>query len=132
MGHTLQTPLAQFSAEEINFLLYGNEDMQLSKDDIQERFEGIIQFMMRYKEDGDPVLLRWVEQFMHKTTCPSCQGYRLKQEALHFKISGKHIGEISAMDLSELDVWLQEIDGNLSKEQQVIASEILKEIKTRL
>lgn len=132
MGHTLQTPLAQFSKEEINFLLYGNEDMQLSKDDIQERFEGIIQFMMRYKEDGDPVLLRWVEQFMHKITCPTCQGFRLKQEALHFKVAGKHIGDISELDLSELDHWLQEIDGNLSREQQVIASEILKEIKTRL
>jgi excinuclease ABC subunit A len=132
MGHTLQTPLAQFSKEEINFLLYGNEDMQLSKDDIQERFEGIIQFMMRYKEDGDPVLLRWVEQFMHKITCPTCQGFRLKQEALHFKLAGKHIGDISELDLSELDHWLQEIDGNLSREQQVIASEILKEIKTRL
>jgi excinuclease ABC subunit A len=132
MGHTLQTPLAQFSPEEINFLLYGNEDMQLSKDDIQERFEGIIQFMMRYKEDGDPVLLRWVEQFMHKITCPTCQGFRLKQEALHFKLAGKHIGDISELDLSELDHWLQEIDGNLSREQQVIASEILKEIKTRL
>lgn len=132
MGHTLQTPLAQFSTEEINFLLYGNEDMHLSKDDIQERFEGIIQFMMRYKEDGDPVLLRWVEQFMHKITCPTCQGFRLKQEALHFKLAGKHIGDISELDLSELDHWLQEIDGNLSREQQVIASEILKEIKTRL
>ena len=132
MGHTLQTPLAQFSKEEINFLLYGNEDMQLSKDDIQERFEGIIQFMMRYKEDGDPVLLRWVEQFMHKITCPTCQGFRLKQEALHFKLADKHIGDISELDLSELDHWLQEIDGNLSREQQVIASEILKEIKTRL
>jgi excinuclease ABC subunit A len=132
MGHTLQTPLAQFSKEEINFLLYGNEDMQLSKDDIQERFEGIIQFMMRYKEDGDPVLLRWVEQFMHKITCPTCQGFRLKQEALHFKLAGKHIGDISELDLSELEHWLQEIDGNLSREQQVIASEILKEIKTRL
>jgi excinuclease ABC subunit A len=132
MGHTLQTPLAQFTPEEINFLLYGNEDMQLSKDDIQERFEGIIQFMMRYKEDGDPVLLRWVEQFMHKISCPTCQGFRLKQEALHFKLAGKHIGDISEMDLSELDQWLQEIEGNLSGEQQVIAFEILKEIKTRL
>jgi excinuclease ABC subunit A len=132
MGHTLQTPLAQFSPEEINLLLYGNEDMQLSKEDIQERFEGIIQFMMRYKEDGDPVLLRWVEQFMHKTTCPTCQGFRLKQEALHFKLAGKNIGDISELDLSELDHWLQAIDADLSKEQQLIASEILKEIKTRL
>jgi len=132
MGHTLQTPLAQFTPKEINFLLYGNEDMQLSKDDIQERFEGIIQFMMRYKEDGDPVLLRWVEQFMHKITCPTCQGFRLKQEALHFKLAGKHIGDISEMDLSELNHWLQEIEGDLGREQQVIASEILKEIKTRL
>lgn len=132
MGYSLQTPLARFSADEVNLLLYGNEDMHLGKEDIQERFEGIIQFMMRYKEDGDPVLLRWVEQFMHKTACPTCQGYRLKQEALHVRIAGKHIGEISSMDLSELEDWLQDIDSNLSNDQFVIASEILKEIKTRL
>ncbi len=132
MGHSLQTPLARFSADEVNLLLYGNEDMHLGKEDIQERFEGIIQFMMRYKEDGDPVLLRWVEQFMHKTPCPTCQGYRLKQEALHVRIAGKHIGEISSMDLTELKDWLQDIDSNLSNDQYVIASEILKEIKTRL
>ena len=132
MGHSLQTPLSNFSADEINLLLYGNEDMHLGKEDIQERFEGIIQFMMRYKDDGDPILLRWVEQFMHKTPCPTCQGYRLKQEALHFRIAGKHIGEISSMDLSELEDWLQEIDNNLSSDQHLIASEILKEIKTRL
>ena len=106
--------------------------MHLGKEDIQELFEGIIQFMMRYKEDGDPVLLRWVEQFMHKTPCPTCQGYRLKQEALHVRIAGKHIGEISSMDLIELEDWLQDIDSNLSSDQYVIASEILKEIKTRL
>ena len=132
MGYSLQTPLARFSADEVNLLLYGNEDMHLGKEDIQERFEGIIQFMMRYKEDGDPVLLRWVEQFMHKTPCPTCQGYRLKQEALHVRIAGKHIGEISSMDLTELEDWLQDIDSNLSSDQYVIASEILKEIKTRL
>ena len=132
MGYSLQTPLARFSADEVNLLLYGNEDMHLGKEDIQERFEGIIQFMMRYKEDGDPVLLRWVEQFMHKTPCPTCQGYRLKQEALHVRIAGKHIGEISSMDLIELEDWLQDIDSNLSSDQYVIASEILKEIKTRL
>ena len=132
MGHHLNTPLSDFQEQEINFILYGNEDMQLEKDDIQERFEGLIQFMLRYKEDGDPILMRWVEQFMHKTSCPTCHGYRLKQEALHFMIAGKHIGEIAAMDLSELASWLSKLPEQLKKEQALIATEILKEINTRL
>lgn len=132
MGHSINTPLSDFSEKEINLLLQGNEDMQVGKDDIQERFEGIVQFMMRYKEDGDPILIRWVDQFMHKTSCHKCQGFRLKQEALHFKIGNKHLGELSAMDLSDLAIWLQNIEQYLNQDQQKIAHEILKEINSRL
>lgn len=131
-GHSLSTPLEQFSPEEINLLIYGNDGMELGPADVQERFEGIAQFMLRYKEDGDPTLVRWIEQFMKKKKCSTCSGHRLKQEALHFRIGNKHIGDLSQMDLSTLSEWMKGIEDNFTKEQQQISGEIIQEIRTRL
>lgn len=131
-GHSLSTPLEQFSPEEINLLIYGNDGMELGPADVQERFEGIAQFMLRYKEDGDPTLVRWIEQFMKKKKCSTCSGHRLKQEALHFRIGNKHIGDLSQMDLSTLSEWMEGIEDNFTKEQQQISGEIIQEIRTRL
>ncbi len=66
------------------------------------------------------------------TVCPECGGLRLNQEALHFRIAGKNIAELAAMDLGELYEWLDSLDERLSERQQKIATEILKELKTRL
>lgn len=132
MDKSLQTPLNEFNESEINLLFYGNEGMEISHSDIKERFEGIIQFMLRYQEDGDPILKKWVEQFMEKKPCSECSGFRLKKEALHFRIADKHIGELSAMDLDDLATWLTKVPDNLSNELKPVSEEILKEINTRL
>ena len=131
-GHSLSTPLEQFSPEEINLLIYGNEGMELGPTEVQERFEGVAQFMLRYKEDGDPTLVRWIEQFMEKKKCSTCSGHRLKQEALHFRIGNQHIGDLSQMDLSTLHEWMEGIEDYFTKEQQHISREIIQEIRTRL
>ena len=88
--------------------------------------------MLRYQEDGDPILKKWVEQFMEKKSCSECSGFRLKKEALHFRIADKHIGELSAMDLDDLASWLTKVPNSLSNELKPVAEEILKEINTRL
>jgi excinuclease ABC subunit A len=132
LKHSIHTPLSEFSPDEINLLLYGNEGMEFSPTDAQERFEGVAQFLLRYKEDGDPTLVRWIAQFMEKTPCETCQGHRLKQEALHFRIGNQHIGELSNMDLSELSRWMENIESYFNGEQLIIATEIVKEIRTRL
>jgi len=64
--------------------------------------------------------------------CSECNGYRLKQESLHFKINEKHIGELAQMDLDVLYSWLDGLDKKLSKTQAAIAQEVLKEIRLRL
>jgi excinuclease ABC subunit A len=132
MGHSFHTPLQEFSLEELNLLLYGNDGMELGPAELQERFEGIAQFMLRYKEDGDPTLVRWIEQFMEKKKCSSCSGHRLKQEALHFRIGSHHLGELSNMDLTDLSLWMNEIEQQFTPEQRRISYEIIKEIRTRL
>jgi excinuclease ABC subunit A len=132
LGHSFHTPLEEFSQEELNLLIYGNDGMELGPSEVQERFEGIAQFMLRYKEDGDSTLVRWIEPFMEKNKCASCSGHRLKQEALHFRIGEHHLGELSNMDLTDLSLWMEGIERHFTPEQQKISTEIIKEIRTRL
>ena len=69
---------------------------------------------------------------LHREVCPECGGQRLCRESLHYRIDGKNIAEVSAMDLAQLKEWLTDLDGRLSDHQKLIAPEILKEIRTRL
>jgi excinuclease ABC subunit A len=69
---------------------------------------------------------------MDEVTCSSCQGKRLKKEALHFKITDKNISDLVQMDVTELANWFKNVEKELSKKQLIIASEILKEIGTRI
>ena len=69
---------------------------------------------------------------MDEVVCSSCEGNRLKKESLHFKIANKNISELAKLDINELEKWFEDLDTKLSKKQAIIASEILKEIKTRI
>lgn len=131
-GFNIATPLEEYDEELVNLILYGNEDMELISGDKTIRFEGIINFISRHAEDSSAGIQRWAQGFMNKKTCDSCSGFRLRKEALHFKIGQLHIGQISNMDLNELSKWLTEIESHLTKDQSVIAYEIIKEIRSRL
>lgn len=69
---------------------------------------------------------------LHRVVCPECGGQRLCRESLHYLIAGKNIAQVSAMDLEELNEWLDNLDSQLTEHQKRIAPEILKEIRTRL
>src|SRR5690606_36040761 len=73
-----------------------------------------------------------LEDFRAQRVCPACQGARLKKESLHFKIAGKNIHELASMDISTLAAWFADVEQRLNERQQVIAKEILKEIRSRL
>jgi excinuclease ABC subunit A len=131
-GHDLNTPLAEISEDVMNVLLYGNEDMERTKRSNAIIFEGIINFVSRHSEDSTAAIQRWASSFMNKKTCPVCEGTRLKREAHFFRIHEKNIGELALMDLSELAPWFSTLESHLSKEEKLIAVEILKEINDRL
>lgn len=131
-GYSLTTPLEEIPEDVMNVLLYGNEDMERSKKNNSIIFEGIINFVSRHSEESSAAIQRWAQSFMNKKTCPVCEGTRLKKEAHYFKIDNKHIGDLAGMDLSELWAWFSELDSRLTADQQLIGSEILKEIRTRL
>ena len=131
-GLTLSTPLADFDEELLKLIFYGNEDMELLSEDTNLRFEGIINFLSRHSEESTAGIQRWANTFMYKKPCDACSGFRLRKEALQFKIGDLHIGQIGSMDLKELALWLENIETYLSNEQNIIAHEIVKEIRARL
>jgi excinuclease ABC subunit A len=96
-------------------------------------FEGISSFIKnQYDESGSSSIKRWAKDFMDEVQCPVCHGSRLKKESLYFKVNGLNIAELSAMDISDLADWFENLNEHLSEKQKTIASEIVKEIKARL
>lgn len=136
-GATVNTPLKEVDEDAIQVILYGTDDkveVELSNGQtMNTRFDGLIAFIERHaEEDGSPAVRKWAETFMNKKVCPTCKGARLKDAAGHFKVAGKTISELSALNIEKLNAWFEGIDSSFDKKQEVIAREPLKEIRTRL
>ncbi|MEO9022356.1 MAG: excinuclease ABC subunit UvrA [Ginsengibacter sp.] len=148
---SLDKPLKDLPEKAINLLLYGNEkkiDTDNSNDYTQfdtvpassdngyspEEYEGVVNMIRRWfhSDTTNESLRAWVEKFMMLESCPSCHGKRLKKESLWFKIDGKNIAELSEMDLVKLLAWFYGIEDRLNKKQNIIARDILKEIRERI
>lgn len=139
-GFTLNTPIQEISDEAIDYLLNGSTETLVVKQDIAGvtsdyniEFKGIINIIIRqYEENKNKSIGRWANNFMNKVTCSTCLGSRLQKQAMYFKIDDKSIAEIANMDLQSLYNWSTNLHSRLSKNQQVIAKEVLKEINTRV
>lgn len=96
-------------------------------------FEGISNFIKnQYQESESRAIKRWAEEFMDEIPCQTCQGSRLRKEALFFRINEKNISELASMDIEELYQWFAEVTQHLTEKQKTIGSEVVKEISTRL
>ncbi|MFV0584317.1 MAG: excinuclease ABC subunit UvrA, partial [Parabacteroides gordonii] len=96
-------------------------------------YEGVAKYiLMQQESEASASAQKWAGQFIKMTTCPECNGQRLNKEALHYRIAGKNIAELSAMDIAELYEWLDGVEAKLDQKQIQIATEILKEIRSRL
>ena len=96
-------------------------------------FEGIVAFInSQYNDSSSTSLKRWAKEYMNHNDCSVCNGSRLKKESLHFKVNEKNISELAKMDIIDLTTWVADLDNHLSKKQKQIASEVIKEISTRL
>ena len=135
---SLSTPIHKIPDEVIDVLLYGDSvpvavsSVKYPGTDWQTKFEGIINFLEKQKDEGSEKLQAWVKEFTDVRVCPSCNGYRLKKEALHYKIGGKHIGEVAEMDIASLSEWTNNLEEKLSERQKIIGVEILKELRKRI
>src|SRR5699024_1941518 len=140
---SLDTPIKELPEKFLNLLLYGDEDINVAVDMGYENtpsfyhteYEGIVNMVQRHfydtqKKSGS--MHDWAGKFMKLVPCTTCNGSRLKKESLWFKIDGKNIFELSDMGLEELETWFKELEKRLSKKQNLIAKDILKEIRDRL
>lgn len=136
---TLKTPIEELPEEAIDEILYGSP-MPLHISESSELFygtistyDGLVKYIQQQKETGVSAKeLRWAEQFSAMQSCPECGGARLCKEALHFRINGKNIYELASMDIALLYEWFDTLEDKLSEKQRLIASEIVKEIMSRL
>ncbi|MEJ8801322.1 excinuclease ABC subunit UvrA [Pontibacter sp. H249] len=132
---SVSTPIKDLPEDVLKVLLYGlEEDLEVNtkKGSYIVEFEGIINFLKNQMESDSDNIRSWVEDFTQTNTCPECNGHRLKKESLHFKIDGKNIGELSVLDITKLAAWFEGLEDRLSERQNVIARELLKEIRKRI
>ena len=100
---------------------------------VTRTFEGVIPNMeRRYRETDSNWVREEFEQFQNNRPCGTCDGYRLKQEALAVKIAGLHIGQVVKMSIKEAYEWCKTVPDHLSNQKNEIARAILKEIRERL
>ena len=136
----LKTPIEDIPEEAMTEILYGSlENVRIEKElvhttsDYFVSFDGIIKYLRNVMENDESASgQKWADQFLEECECPECHGQRLNREALSYRIWDKNISELAAMDISELREWLDQVEDHLDHQQQQIAHEILKEIRTRL
>ena len=139
-GFTLDTPVAELSDEALDAVFNGTPELlripaaRMGRtDDYYADFGGVVKYI-RQMADAEMTAAsqRWAEQFNTTACCPACHGARLNREALSYKFGDKNIAQLAAMDVAELKEWLDGIGEKLTGKQQAIATEILKEIRSRL
>ena len=138
-GVTLKTPLKDVPEEALDDILNGTDErlniknQSLGNSNYFLTFDGLIKYIeMQQQNEATAQAQKWAGQFVKTVICPQCNGHRLNEEALHYRIQGKNIAELAEMDISELSCWLDGIEMQMSSKQAAIAKEILKEIRSRL
>ena len=137
---TLKTPVEKIPDEALDEIMNGTlEKVRIDKSvvhtssDYFTEYDGLIKYIQSAMEYDDSASnQKWAEQFLSTIECPECHGQRLNRESLSYRIWDKNISELSEMDISELKEWLTQVEDHLEPQQKKIATEILKEIRTRI
>jgi excinuclease ABC subunit A len=142
---SLDKPIKELPETALNLLLFGNKNIddndeytQFDPLNVSEvpsgEYEGVVNMIKRWfhSDTTNESLRAWVEKFMVLEKCPGCEGKRLKKESLWFKVDEKNIADLSEMDLVKLKGWFDGIETRLNKKQNIIARDILKEIRERI
>jgi excinuclease ABC subunit A len=134
-------PIEKFSKEALEAILHGSDEplivpFQYSSGYTQNynsNWEGLVNIITRhYHEKSYDSIYKWAEEFMEIQPCPECKGARLKKESLNYKIGNKNIADLASMEIGALGDWFKQIENFLDNKQQIIAVEILKEIRGRI
>ncbi|MBZ9729117.1 excinuclease ABC subunit UvrA [Salegentibacter sp. JZCK2] len=136
----LTDPVSKIPDAAMKFILHGGKESFTKESkslgitrEFKINFEGVATFIESTFNNNDSTSLRrWAKEYMDKVDCPDCEGSRLKKESLYFKINDKNIAELSLMDIEDLAKWFVGLEKKLSEKQNQIASEVIKEIRTRI
>lgn len=136
----LSDPFESIPQEAKNVIFFGgNEKFEVASKELgitrsyKIDFEGVATFIQNTFDANETTSLkRWAKEYMDKIPCPECNGTRLRKESLYFKVNDKNIAELANMDVVELAEWFANLENNLSETQLKIASEIIKEVRSRL
>jgi len=138
-GVSLKTPIKDIPEEAIDEILYGtNERLKIKNDSLGNSnymvsYEGVTKYIeMQQDDDASATAQKWAGQYISTSVCPECNGQRLNKEALHFKINEKNIAELADMDIQTLFDWFSVSETEVTEKQRLIATEIKKEILSRL
>lgn len=138
-GFTLKTPIRQLSEECLNDILNGTTERLVLKNDTLSTtnyfssYEGLVKYIeMQQSDDAGAAAQKWSGQFFSRSVCPECNGDRLNREALHFFIDNKNIADLTRLDIGRLHEWTKNVLDRLDSKERAIASEIIKEIGSRL
>jgi excinuclease ABC subunit A len=137
---TFDTPVAKIPEKALDIILFGGDQSfgkaytNVSNEYLYDLAqEGIANMVERWYRDSSSEKIRsWAEEFLSIVTCPTCDGFRLKKESLHFKLGEKHIGHLGDMNIDELHQWISDLPMFLDEKQKTVSFEILKEIRLRL
>lgn len=137
---TLKTPVKDIPEDTLDEILYGSlESVKIDKElvhtssDYFTTFDGVVKYMRSVMENDDTASgQKWADQFLAVCQCPECKGMRLNKESLSYRVWDKNISELANMDIKALMTWLDEAEKHLDERQKAIATEILKEIRTRI
>ncbi len=139
-GCAIDTPIKEIPEEAIDEIINGVPDrlripaaIAHTTEDYFVEFGGLAAYILQMADaEMSAASRRWAEQFSYETVCPVCHGARLNKEALSYKFNKKNIYELAAMEIAELYKWLEGVEEQLDTKKKAIATEILKEIRTRL
>lgn len=136
-GVTIKTPVRNIPEEAMDEIMNGTDErLQIKNESLGTSnyflsYEGVAKYIsMQQESEASASAQKWAGQFIKMSVCPECNGQRLNKEALHYRVGGKNIAELSEMDISELSEWLNNVELDSTRRQ--IATEILKEICSRL
>jgi len=138
---TLDTKWKDLPKKTQNALLFGSGDDEIKFSyedgvrsyDTKKPFEGVVtNIERRFRETESEWAREELGKYFSDVPCEACHGYRLKPEALCVKIGGKHIGEISELSVLRAGEWFENVPDQLNKQQNEIATRVLKEIRERL
>jgi len=138
-GFTEKTPVNDIPEEALDEILNGTteplniKNASLGNSNYFASYEGVVKYIeIQHDNDASATEQKWASQFVTTSVCPECNGTRLNLEARHFRIHDKTIAELTEMDINDLNNWCLTVEDHLSEKQKAIATEILKEIRSRI